>query len=178
VTLTHRKAPRSTEKISGLSALLVLALGFAMSPAFAATGADTRCDQSVDSAQMPDVRNNDLTLEVVDHGATESVTPGQLSIDRAADDGGTTIPSANDRPHVETLLRRIFDEPQLRTPEITPAEEAQERSAPFAVDKWENGDENVSTDPGSDSVDAAPRLPGLSDDELSRFKQQMYRTDI
>ena len=176
--MTHRKAPRSIERLSGLSALLVFALGFAMSPALAATGADTRCDQSVDSPQMPDVRNSNLTIEVVDHGATESVAPGQLSIDRAREDGGTATPSVDDRPRVETLLRRIFDEPQLRTPELAPAEEAEERSAPFAVDKSENGEEKASTAPGDDASDVAPRLPGVSGDELLRFKQQMYRTDI
>ena len=176
--MTHRKAPRSTERLSGLSALLVFALGSAMSPASAATGADTRCDQSVDSPQMPDVRNSNLTLEVVDHGVTESVTPGQLSIDSAVEDGGNAIPSVDDRPRVETLLRRIFDEPQLRAPEIAPAEEAEERSAPFAVDKSENGDDKASSNPGDDANDVAPRLPGVSGNELLRFKQQMYRTDI
>jgi hypothetical protein len=176
--LTHRKAPRSTERPSVLSALLVVAFGFAMSPALAATGADTRCDQSVDSQQMPDVRNSNLTLEVVDHGPTESVTPGRLSIDSAVEDGGNAIPSVDDRPRVETLLRRIFDEPQLRTRELAPAEEADERSAPFAVDKSENAEEKASTAPGDDASDMAPRLPGVSGDELLRFKRQMYRTDI
>lgn len=176
--MTHRKAPRSTEQLSGLSALLVVALGSVTSPALAATGADTRCDQSVASPQMTDVRSSNLTVEVVDHGATESVTPGQLSIDSAIEDGGTTIPSVDDRPRVETLLRRIFDEPQLRTPEIAPAEEVDERSAPFAVDKSDNGEEKTPTGSGDDASDIAPRLPGVSGDELLRFKQQMYRTDI
>ena len=156
----------------------MVALGSAMSPALAATGADTRCDQSVDSPQMTDVRSSNLTLEVVDHGATESVTPGQLSIDSAVEDGGATIPSVDDRPRVETLLRRIFDEPQLRTREIAPAEEVDERSAPFAVDKSDNGEEKTSTTSGDDANDIAPRLPGADGDELLRFKQQMYRTDI
>ena len=176
--MTHRMAPRSTSRLSGLSASLVFALGFAISPALAATGADTRCDQPVDSPQMADVSNNRLTLEVVDHGTTETVTPGQLSIDSAVEDGGNANPSVDDRPRVETLLRRIFDEPQLRTPEFAPAEEADERSAPFAVDKSENGEDKASSAAGNDANDVTPRLPGVSGDELLRFKQQMYRTDI
>ena len=176
--MTHRLAPRPTERLSGLSALLLLALGSAMSPALAATGADARCDQSVDSPQMSDVRDSKLTLEVVDHGVTKSVAPGQLSIDSAIEDGGATIHSADDPPRVETLLRRIFDEPQLRAPEGTPAEEADERSAPFAVDKSENGEDKTPAGPRNEANDAAPRLPGVSGDELLRFKQQMYRTDI
>ena len=63
--------------------------------------------------------------------------------------------------------------PRLRQPEVP-----EERSAPFAVDKSENGDDKAATDPGDDAVDVAPRLPGVSADELLRLKQQMYRTDI
>ena len=177
--MTHRMAPRRTERLCGLNALLLLALSASMSPALAATGADTRCDQSVDSPQMPDVRNSNLTLEVVDHAVPNSAAPGQVSVDSAIEDGGSKVPSAiNDPPRVETLLRRIFNEPQLRAPEAPPAEEADERSAPFAVDKSENGEETKSTVTGDEASDVAPGLPGVSGDELVRFKQQMYRTDI
>ena len=50
-------------------------------------------------------------------------------------------------------------------------------SAPLAVDKSENIEEPA---PGleSDPVDSAAELPGFSADDLHRYRQQMYRTDI
>ena len=175
--MTYRIAPRSIERLSGLGAAL-FALGFALSPALAATGADTRCDQSVDSAQMPDAHNNNLTLEVVDHMATDSLAAGQLSIDSALEDGGSAAPSTDDPPRVEALLRKIFDETQLYTPEVSSPEDVDERSAPLAVNKTDNGEEQTPSGSRDVANEIAPRLPGVSGDELLRFKQQMYRTDI
>lgn len=176
--MTHRKAPGCTETLNGLSALLLLALGTSMSPALAATSADTRCDQSVGSPEIPIVHHRNLTLEVVDHGSTSAVEPGQLSVDGAIEDGGSKVPAVDERPRVETLLRRIFDEPQLRTTEAPPAEDADGRSVPFAVDKSENVEKPAATAPEDEASDIAPSLPGVSSDELLRLKQQMYRTDI
>lgn len=178
VSLTHRMAPRRIDPLSGLSALLLLALGTSMSPALAATNADSRRDQSAESPAMSDVRTNHLILEVVDHGESQSAAPGQLSVDSAIEAGGSVNSSTIEPPRVESLLRRIFDEPQLRTPEISTVEEADERSAPLAVDKSDNIEKPASAVPGKEASNAAPRMPGVSSDELLRFKQQMYRTDI
>ena len=176
--MVHRMAPRRMERLSGLSALLLLALGTTTSPALAATSADTRCDQSAKSPALADVPRANLTLEVVDHGVSESVVPGQTSVDSAIEPGGSSTPSTDERPRVETLLRRIFDEPQLRTPEIPETAESDERSAPFVVDKPEKVEKPAASVPDAETSDVAPRLPGVSSDELLRFKQQMYRTDI
>jgi hypothetical protein len=106
------------------------------------------------------------------------VVPGQTSVDSAIEPGGSSTPSTDERPRVETLLRRIFDEPQLRTPEIPETAESDERSAPFVVDKPEKVEKPAASVPDAETSDVAPRLPGVSSDELLRFKQQMYRTDI
>jgi hypothetical protein len=171
--MVHRMAPRRTGRFSGMSALL-LAVGVSTSPALAATSADSRCDQSAESPALPDVRPGDLSLEVVDH----SVTPGQTSVDSAIEPGGSSNAPANERPRVETLLRRIFDEPQLRAPEVPETEEADTRSAPFAVDKPENAEKPTTTVPGDKDSEPSPHLPGVSSDDVLRFKRQMYRTDI
>jgi len=173
--LTHRMAPRRIEPLSGLSALLLLVLGTSMSPALAATSVDSRCDQSAESPAMPDVRTNHLILEVVDHGESQSSVPGHLSVDSANEAGGSSNPSSIDPPGVESLLRRLFDEPQLRTPEVSTVQEADERGAPLAVDKSDNVEKPASTVSGNEASDEAPGVPS---DELLRFKQQMYRTDI
>lgn len=176
--MVHRMAPRRLERLSGLSALLLLALGTSTTPALAATGADTRCDQSAESPALPDVHPGNLTLEVVDHPVAEPVAPGRISVDSAIEPGGSSTPSADDRPRVETLLRRIFDEPQLRAPELPSTEEADERGAPFVVEKPAKAEKPAATGPEDAARDVAPRMPGVSGDETLRFKHQMYRTDI
>jgi len=176
--MVHRMAPRSVERLSGLSALLLLALGTSTSPALAATSADTRCDQSAESPALPDVHPGRLTLEVVDHDASESAAPGRISVDSAIEHGGSSDTSVNDPPRVETLLRRIFDEPQLRAPEVPTTDDSDERSVPFVVEKPDKVEKPAATGPEAEAGDAAPRLPGVSSDDALRFKQQMYRTDI
>jgi hypothetical protein len=157
---------------------LLLALGTSTNPALAATSADTRCDQSAESPALPDVRAGNLTLEVVDHAVSEPAVPGRISVDSAIEPGGSSNPSVDDRPRVETLLRRIFDEPQLRAPEVPATEELDKRSAPFVVEKPEKAEKPAATVPEVEATDVAPRLPGVSSDDALRFKQQMYRTDI
>lgn len=176
--MVHRMAARRAERLSGLGALLLLALGISTNPALAATSADTRCDQSAESPALPDVHPGNLTLEVVDHGTSESVAPGRISVESAIEPGGSSTPSVDDRPRVETLLRRIFDEPQLRAPEAPETEDLDERNAPFVVEKPDKVEKPAAIVPEEEAGDVAPRLPGVSSDEALRFKQQMYRTDI
>ena len=127
---------------------------------------------------MQNVHDRTLSLEVVAHTVSEPVAPGRISVDSAIEPGGSSNPSAYDRPRVETLLRRIFDEPQLRAPEVPATEEMDERGAPFAVEKPEKVEKPAATVPEVEATDVAPRLPGVSSDDALRFKQQMYRTDI
>lgn len=176
--MVHRKAARRMERLSGLTALLLLALGTSTNPALASTSADTRCDQSVESPAMPDVHPGNLTLEVVDHGVSESGMPAQTSVNNPVEYGGSSNSSADDRSRVDTLLRRVFDEPRLRAPEVPAPEKLDERSSTFVVDEPEKVEKPATTVPGDEVSDVTPRLPGVSGDELLRLKQQMYRTDI
>jgi hypothetical protein len=164
---------------SGLRALLLLAPAAFMSPALAATGADTRCDPAAESAGLPEAAVGSLTIEVVEHNASSQVTPGQLSVDGSVNDGGSGLEPDPRPPEVETLLRRIFDETQLGARGLPEPEDSDARAAPLANEKAETHDA-----PASESTDAeidpaaAPRLPGVFGDDLVRFKRQMYRTDI
>jgi hypothetical protein len=170
-------APERTAKLSGLSALLLVCVMQA-NPALAATGADTRCDQPVASPQIPVVGDNNLKLQVVDHDTANSSVPGQLSVDGAIADGGSAAPVPDEQPRVETLLRRIFDEPQLRTPDIQVEDDSDALNGPLAVDKSEITEDQTTADPDDATIDMAPGLPGISGDDFVRFKQRMYRTDI
>ena len=177
--MRFRQTPRNTDVISGLSALALMALGGAwMNPAFASAGAETRCDQSVDSPQLLNIPAENLTIKVVDHGAASSLAAGDSSVDDPIDDDDTAANPLDVRPRVEIMLRRIFDEPQLRAPETPQTEDVDARHAPLTVDKSNNGEENAATVEGSDSNAVTTALPGVTGDDLVRFKRQMYRTDI
>lgn len=149
-----------------------------MSPALAATGADTRCDPSAEAPQLPEAMPGTLTIEVVEHSSASPVTPGQLSLDGSTDEGGSGLEADPGPPQVETLLRRIFDERQLRAPDPAEDDEPDTRTAPMAIDKSEAAEPPGSGAAKSKIDSAAPRIPGISGDDLVRFKRQMYRTDI
>ena len=64
--MASRLTLRSTDIISGLSALALLAIGGAWTnTAFASTGADARCDQSVDLPRLLDIPAEKLTIPEV-----------------------------------------------------------------------------------------------------------------
>jgi hypothetical protein len=161
-----------------LGALSVLALVAFVSPAFAATAADTRCDPSADAPGLPEAGTSSLTIEVVEHTSMSPVAPGRVTIDASMDDGGSDLEPESGPPRVEALLRRILDNTRHRAPGLPGIDEAERDDAPLATDQSESIDAPVSesTEPESDLT--APRLPGISGDDLLRFKRHMYRTDI
>jgi hypothetical protein len=146
-----------------------------VSPALAATGANASCDQSAESPKLPEPSSGALTFEVVEHTVSGHDAPGRLSVDGSAEPGGSGLQPDSGPPRVETLLRRIFDETQLRTPVLPEAEDPEERTEPMAIDKSDSTDSE--TGDGQDAT-PGPRLPGVSRDDLVRFQRQMYRTDI
>ena len=150
-----------------LSTLALFVLAAWSSSALAATGAETRCDQSVLSVDMPDESHSGLAIDVVDHGPARS--SGVIEQDPADDASG---------PQVEILLRRIFDEPQLRPVDADESENVEEMTAPLAVDQVETVEEAAKKANSDESSNTSADLPGVSADDLLRFKRQMYRTDI
>ena len=174
--MTHRKAQANTAIVRGLGALLVLALGASVSPALAATG--TNCDQAAESPPLPEPGTGALNFEVVEHAISGHEAPGRLSVDGSAESGGSGLETDPGPPRVETLLRRIFDETQLRAPDFLESDEPEERNAPMAIDKPESVNSTSAAPGEAEDVVPGPRLPGISRDELLRFKRQMYRTDI
>ena len=151
------------------ASLALLSLAAWSGSAVAATGAETRCDQSVRSADMPDTRASGLKIEVVDHGPARS--SGVIEEDPSdADDAAG--------PKVEVLLRRIFDEPQLRPVDAEESEDIDGVTAPLAVDQVETVEEAAKKANSDEATKTSADLPGVSADDLLRFKRQMYRTDI
>ena len=159
----------------------MLVFGTWVQPALSATGTDASCDQPIDGPPMSVADNRKLPLRVIDHGVAGTAAADNVGLEDAleeplADLGMETAPRPTG-PRVDIMLRRIFDEARARQPGLSEQEQNGDLSAPLAVDKSENVEEparGLETDP----VDSGAELPGFSADELHRYRQQMYRTDI
>ena len=157
--------------------MTVLALAAWVHPASSATGTDARCDQSMDAPTMSMSDNGKLALSVIDHGTSTAAEADDLVLEEAALDPATDTASYPANPHVDVMLRRIFDEAKARQPSPSEPKVAGKFSAPLAVDKTEKADDAAAV-LEFDPADSTAELPGFSPDELSRYRQQMYRTDI
>ncbi len=176
--MTHRQTPRLAATSNFLRALGIVALGACVSPCFAATAADSRCDTSAAAPGLPEATATSLAIEVVEHTASSPVTPGQVSLDGSLDDGGSGVEPDPEPPRVETLLRRIFDDTRLRAPGFPDIEKSESSDGMLSTDRTESSESPVSESADPDVDSTAPRLPGISGDDLVRFKRHMYRTDI
>ena len=75
------------------------------------------------------------------------------------------------------MLRRIFDETRARQAGLPEPEILEDRSAPLAVDQADGIEESAAVLEAA-PADSTTELPGISADELLRYRQQMFRTDI
>ena len=178
--MTSRQAPRSKVAPSLLSTIAVLALGAFVNPSLAATGSDASCNQPIDAPPISLSADRKLTISVINNGsasaaATSRVIP-DVDKDTSAD---TSLDSAGDPagPRVEMMLRRIFDDAQARQPTLSEPEQDDDFSAPLAVDKSENGEEEAGR-LEADPAEGTAELPRFGADELLHYRQQMYRRDI
>ena len=138
--------------ISALAAALMLS-----APAQAANNLVNPCDQVGRDLQSLEVPVDELTVDVVDHATTDAVT-----LDEQAADADPVAPILYLTPRVTNILRDVFG----TTPEELPrAEPEQPSSSPVA-----------DSDEKSDTVEAAGAVD--ESNALSRFQQQMLRTDI
>jgi len=156
--------------------MTVLALAAWVHPASAATGTDARSDQPLDTPTMSISDDGKLALGIIGHG-TPAAAAADDPLEAADAEPATDATSYPGGPRVDVMLRRIFDEARARQPGLPEPEETGHLSAPLAVDKTENVDDSAAvleTGP----ADSPAELPGFSPDELSRYREQMYRTDI
>ncbi len=58
------------------------------------------------------------------------------------------------------------------------SENVEEMAAPMAADQGETVEEASTKADRNENRESTARLPGVSEDELIRFKRQMYRKDI
>ena len=140
-------------------------LAFWCSPAFAA-GSDVLCENAAAADVSLDVPVEDLSIVLVDLQST--------------------VPSAIKPPRVETILREIFNE---TVPEDQKDEDATPIAAPHAAplaeltapdlrEKSRNIDDAEIREDTRGINDVSTRVPGVSEDDLSRYRRHMFRTDI
>lgn len=142
-------------------------LGLCCAPALASSGFSTVCEK--------------LSLETVDLGTSTTIDPAS-PIDAA--DAPRAVMALT--PKTETILRQIFDEtiPEgqeaiesapVTSPKAAPIAEL---TAPALQEQRRDieASEKVDTETDVKSIDT--RVPGLSDEELRRYRRQMFRTDI
>jgi len=77
-------------------------------------------------------------------------------VEKSANEFDTFSPSHSLVPRVEAALRKVFKEPAARVDDIDDIDESVISKRPAMT----------------------TRVPGISDDQLARYKRQMYRKDI
>ena len=173
--MTIQQAPRGKVAQRLLSAAVALVLCAWTYPSLAATSTDSRSERPLDAPPMSLPAERKLPMPAIDHAS--GVTPVALPSDETASETAADAAAPQTGPRVDIMLRRIFDEAQARQPRLQPPRENDDFTAPLAVDK----SETLEDPPGvleADPADAAAELPGFGADELLRYRQQMYRTDI
>jgi len=180
--------PPAAARGSHSAALLLTLL---CTPAFASTGYNVACDRAVTSAPTLDIPVQSLTLRHVDLGAAASKRAEDV-LQETADDAfalAARAPSVSTAPRVERILREIFDESAPLDQEDSDATPISSPNAASLRELTEDGlreksrsldvpDESGIQEAGTESPSANARVPGIPEDELARYRRQMFRTDI
>jgi len=158
-----RQCPVPRSGLFAAAAAGVALLAAWTAPAFAATNSTTLCEQlALATLDVPDIA---LKSRVVNHDAEPAEQSAIANVEALS-------PQHLLAPGVEAALRRVFSE------EIPRDEEAIESaSAPLAETQPEADTLNRPL-PETEPAPMNTRVPGVSDDDLVNFKQQMYRKDI
>ncbi len=172
-----RQARPTSGKSCGTAAVVLL-LWLISSPAPAATGVDTRCDRSV-PALPPEARIPPpaLTIDVADLGAPD-----------LADSLPNDVPLQSAVPEAFSLIPAGAVNPSRAGDDVDPlaggAASDLPAAPPMAGTKSGGEDGQVADSDDHEAADAEPspgvatKLPGVSDADMLRFREQMYRTDI
>ena len=149
-----------------------LLLGLSCAPALASSGYTDICEK--------------LTLETVDLATSSTIDPS-ARIETETLEAIDATPVANPlTPKAETILRQIFDEAvaddqetieptAVKSPNAAPIAEL---TAPVIREQRRDIESNKKEPNDADANPVDARVPGLSDEELLRYRRQMYRTDI
>ena len=147
-------------------------------PGLAATGSVVDCSELTGNPQRFEIKRDALSFEPVDHIATEEHSTTADAIDVAPESAETPTPVLYLTPRVASILRNVFGseidgvDTSAGTETAASVDElTREPDAPIAdsADSADLGD-------GDEIVPPATLLDKSED--VRRFQQQMYRTDI
>ena len=156
-----------------LAATLLLSLCCA--PVSAATGVDVLCDRASNPLESLDIQPGQLAIDVVDHGVAPAL-PKAL-IETESEGGEPPESDARFAPRADTILRRIFDESYAES-ELDDLKPAMTPDAKSIVELTVPADEEASDAEGIEAPALDAELPGVPEEELLRYRRQMFRTDI
>lgn len=166
--MKSRQATPHTAANNALSAIALAVLAVWINPAIASSGVDTLCDPSTAIVVSLEVPPAKLDIAVVDHGPANSVGAG------GADAGQLRTLQPSD----ELILRRIFDEPRVPASDDAEPAGGDSLNAPLADENSSEREDPATSGDVTEDGETVTRLPGVSEDELLRFRRQMYRVDI
>lgn len=174
--------PRSPETMikaaHGDASTAVLGLCALIFSTPASAGTSSLCDTRTIDPPNLNIQAKELTIELIDLGV-----PASVDIDASieADARALTAP-----PDVDAMLKRMFNlsddverdgvrsSPAVRLPVVELSTPAVRTESPIPVS--EEPDDGADTEVAPPAV--STRIPGLTEDELRRYRSKMYRTDI
>lgn len=162
--ISYRKAPRNSSFAA--STMLLMSLGVFAGPAVAATSDQLPCDQS--TAPTLRIERNELVSTVISHNAS-------------VDSESTHTENSRNflTPRAEAAIRDAFKKSDAVdvTPSSTDVASATLPSPLVGTSSKPAASEEADRDVDTESA-MNTKLPGISDEDLVRYKKQMYRRDI
>lgn len=145
---------------AGTASLLLFAISV---PALAASSNKLLCDEESDANLV--IKVETLTTKVVDHDVTLSALEDVVASHLLA-------------PRAEAAIRDAFEESELEDEHPAPDLSTSVLSRPVAGADATAKPKNLETERSDPVSSMNTRLPGVSDEDLLRFRKQMYRRDI
>lgn len=170
----------------GAHAAVLLALGMVCMPALASSGV-MPCDEGATATQGLDIPAGALSIRTIDLGPASSVTASGQSLDQPVASRSWASRSLMLSRRADSTAQRIFEEPQFSpSSQLDSLPASAGKSAPVAdaITPLPGGDKIGQQDGvdlhirSEDQNGVSTRLPGVTTDDLLRFKRRMYRTDI
>ena len=163
----------SQRKTIAASAALVTMAAFLAAPAVAATTPGIPCPEANEATLL--VQIEELTAVVVNHDIVITATTTGVPLEDINVATSATVLA----PLAAAAIRDAFlevDSAKLESPALTTAKTKLRAPMAGTDSKVESStDERTEVKPASGMN---TKLPGISDEEFSRYKKQMYRRDI
>ena len=161
----RRKSSETQNTFAAAAALLVVS-GVLASPAIAATSSLLPCKEATQATLH--VHSNELTTTVVSRTAAETSVGKTSLLENVAMSSSENLLA----PRAEAAIRDAFQESEALVVVNSAI------TAPMAGTKTQTETVTEEDEPVKSDLSMNTKLPGISDDDMLRYKKQMYRRDI